>query len=1044
MTASLLRGTLLIHHKYTMTSALRDPGVRLASFIHQEGFIGGQWVPAASGKVFPVTNPANGQVVGRVADMGEQDTEAAIDAAHSAFHTWQKTTAKERSNLLRRWYNLMDEHKEDLAHLMVLESGKPLAEARGEMLYGSAFLEWYSEEARRIYGEVIPSPATSKELIVIRHPIGVASLITPWNFPVAMITRKAGAALAAGCTCVIKPAEDTPLSALALADLAEKAGIPPGVVNVVTASRANAPAVGNLMCSSPKVAGISFTGSTAVGKLLYEKCAKGVKRIGLELGGNAPFIVFDAANIKAAVAGLMAAKFRNTGQACISANRVLVQEGVYDEFLAALKQAVEQTVVGDGLKKGVNIGPLINANQLKRVEKLVQDTVACGAKVVLGGSVHPAGELFFQPTILTGVTDDMPCFKEEIFGPVIPIKKFKTEEEAIKIANNSEHGLASYFYSQDVSQVWRVARSIEAGMVGINEGFLPAAEVPHGGIKESGIGREGSKHGIDDYTYIKYLCFGEQKSFSLLKLMTQMTSALRGPGVRLASFIHQEGFIGGQWVPAASGKVFPVTNPANGQVVGRVADMGEQDTEAAIDAAHSAFHTWQKTTAKERSNLLRRWYNLMDEHKEDLAHLMVLESGKPLAEARGEMLYGSAFLEWYSEEARRIYGEVIPSPATSKELIVIRHPIGVASLITPWNFPVAMITRKAGAALAAGCTCVIKPAEDTPLSALALADLAEKAGIPPGVVNVVTASRANTPAVGNLMCSSPKVAGISFTGSTAVGKLLYEKCAKGVKRIGLELGGNAPFIVFDAANIKAAVAGLMVAKFRNAGQACISANRVLVQEGVYDEFLAALKQAVEQTVVGDGLKKGVNIGPLINANQLKRVEKLVQDTVACGAKVVLGGSVHPAGELFFQPTILTGVTDDMPCFKEEIFGPVIPIKKFKTEEEAIKIANNSEHGLASYFYSQDVSQVWRVARSIEAGMVGINEGLISAGEVPFGGIKESGIGREGSKHGIDDYTYINTRSSWSPSPLTVVRMRQFSPHWSKVVLVCGSDQTGLG
>lgn len=509
MAATSMFGAIFGRHKYTvMTAVLRGHGLRFSSFIRQEGFIGGQWVPAASGKLFPVTNPANGEVVGTVADMGEQETQAAIDAAYTAFQTWQKTTAKERSGLLRRWHNLVEEHKEELAHLMVLESGKPLTEARGEILYGNSFIEWFSEEARRIYGEVIPSPATSKELFFIRQPIGVASMITPWNFPMAMITRKAGAALAAGCTCVIKPAEDTPFSALAIAELAEKAGIPPGVLNVVTASRTNTPAVGNLMCSSPKVAGISFTGSTSVGKLLYHQCAKGVKRIGLELGGNAPFIVFDTANVKDAVAGLMVAKFRNSGQACISANRILVQAGVYDEFMAALKEAVEQRVVGNGLKEGVNIGPLINASQLKRVKKMVEDTVDLGAQVVLGGSVHPAGELFFQPTILTGVTDDMPCFKEEIFGPVLGIQKFKTEDEVIKIANSSQHGLASYFYSQDASQMWRVARSIEAGMVGINESLISTAEGAFGGIKESGIGREGSKHGIDDYTYIKYLCFG--------------------------------------------------------------------------------------------------------------------------------------------------------------------------------------------------------------------------------------------------------------------------------------------------------------------------------------------------------------------------------------------------------------------------------------------------------------------------------------------------------------------------------------------------------
>ncbi|XP_042210587.1 succinate-semialdehyde dehydrogenase, mitochondrial-like isoform X2 [Homarus americanus] len=486
-----------------------------------------------------------------------------------------------------------------------------------------------------------------------------------------------------------------------------------------------------------------------------------------------------------------------------------------------------------------------------------------------------------------------------------------------------------------------------------------------------------------------------------------MMEVLKGHGLRYASLLHQEAYIGGKWVSAASGKLFPVTNPANSKVIASVPDMEVTDTEAAINSAYEAFQTWQTTTARERSLLLRNWYNLMEQHKEDLALIVTAEAGKPLSESRGEIGYGSSFLEWFSEEAKRIYGEVAQSPASSKELFFLRQPIGVASMITPWNFPNAMITRKAGAALAAGCTCVIKPAEDTPLSALAAVDLAEKAGFPPGVINVVTTSRANTPAVGKLMCTSPKVAGISFTGSTAIGRVLYEQCASGIKRIGLELGGNAPFIVFSSADVKSAVEGLMVAKFRNSGQACISANRILVQEEIYDKFSEALEEAVRKRLtVGDGFNKEVNIGPLININQLKRVERIVNESVAAGAGVVLGGKCHDMGDLFFQPTILCNVTEDMACFQEEIFGPVIALKKFKCEEEAVNIANASKFGLACYFYSQDVSQVWRVARRLESGMIGINEGLISTAEGAFGGVKQSGIGREGSRHGIDDYTYL--------------------------------------
>ncbi|KAK3856969.1 hypothetical protein Pcinc_036752, partial [Petrolisthes cinctipes] len=481
----------------------------------------------------------------------------------------------------------------------------------------------------------------------------------------------------------------------------------------------------------------------------------------------------------------------------------------------------------------------------------------------------------------------------------------------------------------------------------------------------SGVcGMSTSDNGVRGMSTSGYGVCGMSRNVDRVCGMTRSDNGVRGMsrsgyGVRgmSSSLLHNQGYIDGRWVDADSGKTFPVTNPVNGEVLSNVADMNQKDTQTAIDAAHNAFITWKTTTAKERGVLLRRWYELLETHKDDLAHLMTSECGKPLAESKGEVTYGSGFLEFYSEEARRIYGEVIPSPHTSKEMLFIRQPIGVASLITPWNFPNAMITRKAGAALASGCTCVVKPAEDTPLSALAIAHLAHEAGIPPGVFNVVTSSRTNTPDVGKLMCTSSKVAGVSFTGSTAVGKLLYEWCAGGVKRIGLELGGNAAFIVFNSANITAAVDGLINAKFRNAGQTCISANRILVQSDIYDEFVCGVKAAMEERLVmGDGAREGVNQGPLINANQYKRVERIVEESVKCGAELVLGGSKAELGGLFYPPTILTNVKPNMPCFTEEIFGPVVAIRKFNTEDEAVTEANASNNGLAAYFYSQNVSQ----------------------------------------------------------------------------------------
>eukprot|EP00094_Tigriopus_californicus_P005264 TCALIF_05074-PA protein Name:"Similar to Aldh5a1 Succinate-semialdehyde dehydrogenase, mitochondrial (Rattus norvegicus)" AED:0.17 eAED:0.17 QI:569/0.8/0.83/1/1/1/6/157/600 len=481
----------------------------MSSLVKNKAFINGAWVEATSGKTFEVTNPVNGKVIGSVPDMDTIDANKAIDAAHEAFQTWRDTTAKERSALLRKWFEMCNKNHNELAKILTAEQGKPLAEAKGEVSYGSSFLEWFSEEARRINGDVVQAPAANKRMLFVREPIGVAAMITPWNFPNAMITRKVGAALASGCTVVVKPAEDTPLSALAVAALAEEAGIPKGVLNVITSRLENSSEVGKALCSSSKVRALSFTGSTRVGKILYRQCADTVKKISLELGGNAPFIVFDSADVDLAVGGCMASKFRNAGQTCVSSNRILVQSGIYDKFVAKLKETVEKSVVlGDGMDDGVNQGPIINKNQFARVTRLVDEAVNKGAKVVLGGSKHDIGDLFYKPTIISEMQEDMECFKEEVFGPVISIKKFETEDEALKIANNSEVGLAGYFYSNDVSQCWRVSRKLETGMVGINEGMMSCAEGAFGGVKESGIGREGSKYGIDEYTEMKYLCFG--------------------------------------------------------------------------------------------------------------------------------------------------------------------------------------------------------------------------------------------------------------------------------------------------------------------------------------------------------------------------------------------------------------------------------------------------------------------------------------------------------------------------------------------------------
>ncbi|CAH0773855.1 unnamed protein product [Bemisia tabaci] len=483
-------------------------------FEHPEktSYINGAWVPASSGKLFECLNPANGNPIGSVPDMDSKDTEVALAAAAEAFKTWQKTTAKERGVILRKWYDILEQKKDTLAKIITLESGKPIAESLGEVAYGNAFVDWFSEESRRINGEIIQSPIKEKQMLFVKQPIGVVSLITPWNFPYAMITRKAGAALAAGCTCVIKPAEDTPITALALAYYAHQAGIPKGVLNVVTCDRSNAPQIGKTLSTSPIVAGLSFTGSTEVGKLLYQQCSTGVKRIGLELGGNAPFIVFENADLNMATDGAIALKFRNCGQTCISANRFLIHEAVFDKFINMFADKMKKLVVGDGSKPGVNVGPLTNKAQFTKVSRILADAKEKGAKIVCGGKpASHLGELFFEPTLITGITPGMACYSEEIFGPLAICIPFKTEDEAVTIANSTRRGLAGYFYTSDISQAWRVARDLEVGMVGINESLITSAEAAFGGIKESGLGREGSSHGIEEYVYIKYLCFGNLK-----------------------------------------------------------------------------------------------------------------------------------------------------------------------------------------------------------------------------------------------------------------------------------------------------------------------------------------------------------------------------------------------------------------------------------------------------------------------------------------------------------------------------------------------------
>ena len=483
-----------------MSLSLSDP-----SLLKGQAYINGEWVDADNGATFPVTNPANGELIINVAKLGATETARAVAAADAAMQSWKKKPAKARAVVLRKWYDLMMANQEDLAQIMTAEQGKVIAESRGEIAYGAAFVEWFGEEAKRIDGDVIPGPSSDKRIVCIKQPVGVVAAITPWNFPNAMIARKAAPALAAGCTIVIKPASETPLSAFAMIELAERAGVPAGVINVIAG---NSGEIGGELTSNPVVRKVTFTGSTPVGKMLTAACADTMKKTSMELGGNAPFIVFDDADIDSAIQGAMISKYRNAGQTCVCSNRMFVQDAVYDEFVAKLVKATTELTVGNGAEEGIVIGPLVNTKAVTDVDKLVQDSISAGAKLAVGGGPHELGGCFYQPTVLTEVTSEMAVFRNEIFGPVSPVVRFSTEEEVIAMANDTEFGLASYFYTRDIGRVWRVAEELDYGIVGINEGIISNEMAPFGGVKESGSGREGSKYGIDDYVEIKYMLMG--------------------------------------------------------------------------------------------------------------------------------------------------------------------------------------------------------------------------------------------------------------------------------------------------------------------------------------------------------------------------------------------------------------------------------------------------------------------------------------------------------------------------------------------------------
>ncbi|KAH7557875.1 hypothetical protein JRO89_XS11G0232100 [Xanthoceras sorbifolium] len=543
-----------------------------------------------------------------------------------------------------------------------------------------------------------------------------------------------------------------------------------------------------------------------------------------------------------------------------------------------------------------------------------------------------------------------------------------------------------------------------------------------------------------NYELIEFKCAaGHSECLMSMEVKSSITDKLRSSGL-----LRTQGLIGGKWTDAYDGKTLEVHNPATGEVLADVSCMGQKETNDAISSAYDTFISWSKVTAAERSKCLRKWYDLLMAHKEELGQLITLEQGKPLKEAIGEVSYGASFVEFFAEEAKRVYGDIIPATLPDRRLFVLRQPVGVVGAITPWNFPLAMITRKVGPALACGCTVVIKPSELTPLTALAAAELSLQAGIPPGAVNVIMG---NAPAIGDALLASPQVRKITFTGSTAVGKKLMAGAAATVKKVSLELGGNAPCIIFNDADLDVAVKGTLAAKFRNSGQTCVCANRVLVQEGIYEKFANALSKAVQNLKVGEGFTEGAIQGPLINKAALEKVETFVQEAVSKGAKVLLGGKRHSLGMTFYEPTVIGDVKSDMLLSREEVFGPVAPLLRFKTEEEAIHMANDTNAGLAAYIFTTNVQRTWRVSEALEYGLVGVNEGLISTEVAPFGGVKQSGLGREGSKYGMDEYlefsSYEICMLGGYEQKLTVEVRRQSLPRWTCNSKIAGREKASV-
>ncbi|CAG0883572.1 unnamed protein product [Darwinula stevensoni] len=967
----------------------RDPQI-----LYTKLFINNEFVDAVSGKTFPTLNPCTGEKICSVAEADKADVDKAVEAAHAAFKLgspWRTMDASERGQLMHKLCDLLARDKDYLASLETLDNGKPVENAASDVDASIGTLRYFAGYADKIHGKTIPVDGDFISMTRL-HPVGVVGQIIPWNYPILMLAWKWGPALAAGCTIVLKPAEQTPLTALYIAHLTKEAGFPPGVINVVPGY---GPSAGVAISHHPHVDKVAFTGSVEVGKLVMEASAKSnLKRVTLELGGKSPLIVFSDYDLDEAVSICHDAIFTNHGQNCCAGSRTFVQAEIYDAFVSKAKQKALSRKVGDPFLDDTDQGPQVDEEQFKKILDMINSGKKEGAKLECGGDRYGDAGYFIKPTVFSNVTDNMRIAKEEIFGPVQSIIKFKTLEEAIERANETTYGLAAGIITQDINKALTFAQSVQAGSVWINCYDAVSTQAPFGGFKQSGQGRELLMKTIPINSLI--FPFPWDRGEDALKEYVEIKT------ITIKLFINNE------FVDAVSGKTFPTVNPSNGKEICRVAEADKADVDKAVEAARTAFKLgspWRTMDASARGNLMLKLSDLIERDKDYLASLETLDNGKPVGDSAFDINMALGTLRYFAGYSDKIHGKTIPVDGDLISMTKL-HPVGVVGSIIPWNYPILMLVWKWGPALAAGCTIVLKPAEQTPLTALYIAHLAKEAGFPPGVINVIPGYG---PTAGSAIAHHPHIDKVAFTGSVEVGKLVMKASAESnLKRVTLELGGKSPLIILSDYNLDEAVSISHEAIFANHGQNCCAGSRTFVQAEIYDAFVTKAKQKALSRKVGDPFQDGTMQGPQVDDEQFKRILEMIASGKKEGAKLECGGDRHGDSGYFIQPTVFSNVTDNMRIAKEEIFGPVQSILKFNTLEEAIERANATSYGLAAGIITKDINKALTFAHSVQAGSVWINCYDAVSTQAPFGGFKQSGQGRELGEDALKEYVEIKT------------------------------------